>query len=489
MNIVERIYEKANRNAVALYCGEREVTAMTYGALLDAADALAQSLTANAKLREIRAAKITPRIGLSCPNSVEHVALALAILRAGACLVPIAGELSDRERATVVESTGLHAIISAKGGSWSLAKGVPQALEAASLAFELRANLKPDALAFDERKLSALNPAFIRFSSGTTGTSKGVALSHEALLARIEVANRRLAVSESDRVIWILPMAHHFAVSIMLFLVHGATTVIAPSHLAKDVLDAALQFGGTALYGSPFHHALLAAESSRRAWPGLRLAISTAAPLSLKTARDFDARFGVPLSQGLGVIEVGMPLLNTDAPREKPLSVGKARSDFEIELRDESGERVANGEIGEMFLRGAGMFDAYLAPWRLREEVAQDGWFSTGDLATMDAEGFVQICGRKKSVLNVAGMKCFPEEIEAVLREHPNVAVARVFGRENERVGQVPVAEIVLRDASLTTNSGELAAHCRSSLAAYKVPLEFRFVASLPLTASGKIKR
>jgi long-chain acyl-CoA synthetase len=155
-----------------------------------------------------------------------------------------------------------------------------------------------------------LNPAFIRFSSGTTGTSKGIVISHESLLARVTAANRGLRIGPEDRVVWILPMAHHFAVSIMLYLLHGATTIIENSHLAEDVLNAGTKHGGTVLYGAPFHHALLATEGSGRAWPTLRLAVSTAATLPLATAQAFDQRYGVALSQGLGIIEVGLPLLN-----------------------------------------------------------------------------------------------------------------------------------------------------------------------------------
>ena len=117
---------------------------------------------------------------------------------------------------------------------------------------------------FPVERFAALNPAFIRFSSGTTGTSKGVLLGHETLLARVRSANRRLQISREDRVLWTLPMAHHFAVSIMLYLLEGATTVLEDSHLAAEVLASARETGATVFYGSPFHLALLAAEDSGR---------------------------------------------------------------------------------------------------------------------------------------------------------------------------------------------------------------------------------
>jgi long-chain acyl-CoA synthetase len=446
MNIVERIFRDADRQAVALIS---EGEPVTYGRLIELADAAAQKICRSA----------AARVGLDCPNGLAHVVLALAIVRAGKCLIPIAGELAPRERDRVIRETGVGAIVDAAG--------------------EIREVPLAQDLAFDEQALAALNPAFIRFSSGTTGTSKGIVLSHESLLARVTAANRGLGVTPADRVVWILPMAHHFAVSIMLYLLHGATTIIENSHLAEDVLSAGTKHGGTVIYGAPFHHALLAAEGSARPWPALRLAVSTAAALPLATAQAFDQRYGVSLAQGLGIIEVGLPLLNLRRPREKPASVGQPLPDYIAEVRGE----------GELVVRGPGMFDAYLHPWRLRADVLEKGWFRTGDLAHIDEDGDIHLLGRSHSVINVAGLKCFPEEVEAVLCEVPEVRRARVTGKPNPRFGAVPVAEIVPRDPANPPKISALAAYCRGALARYKVPVEFKLVESLPLTPSGKIQR
>jgi long-chain acyl-CoA synthetase len=232
------------------------------------------------------------------------------------------------------------------------------------------------------------------------------------------------------------------------------------------------------LYGAPFHHAGLAAEPSGRSWPDLRLAVSTAAALPVATAEAFRARFGISLSQGLGIIEVGLPFLNIVSREKKPGSIGRPLPDYSAEIHD-----------GQLFLRGPGMLDAYLNPWRTRGELLEDGWFRTGDLARVDADGDYFLEGRVHSVINVAGMKCFPEEVEAVLSTHPDVQRVRVIGRPHPKVGAVPVAEIIPVSADRLPTMMSLASLCRTSLARYKVPVEFRFVESLPLTASGKIKR
>ena len=446
MNLVHSIFEQADRSATALICGDEEIS---YGRLIEMTQSAAKRLMTSS----------AARVGLDCPNGVAHVVLALAIVYSGKCLVPLASELARPERERVIRETGVGAIVDADGNI----REVPMA----------------DDPGFDENALAALNPAFIRFSSGTTGTSKGVVISHETLLARVTAANRGLRIGPMDRIVWILPMAHHFAVSIMLYLLRGATTVIVNSHLGDEVLTAAIRHGGTVLYGAPFHHALLAAEPSGRPWPTLRLAVSTAAALPLPTAQAFDARYGVPLSQGLGVIEVGLPLLNLHAARDKPGSVGRPLPDFQAEVR-------ANDEL---YLRGPGIFDTYLRPWRPRETVLDDGWFRTGDLARIDADGDVFLLGRSHSVINVGGLKCFPEEIEAVLNELPGVAASRVTGRENARFGAVPIAEIEPRDPARPPSPGEMASHCRRALASYKVPVSFQIVENVPRTASGKIQR
>lgn len=463
---------------------------VTYGDLARWAQDVADTLTAHKLLPSDGEHR---RVGVLCPDGLDYVVLCLGILRAGGCVVPVAGELSGRERMQLIETTGIDLLVLGPGASWNDAPGEPEpfVLPSGKQAIAMRrprgANVHE--LAFDVSKLAELNPAFIRFSSGTTGRSKGVVLSHERLHERITAANLALTIGPDDRVIWVLPMAHHFAVSMMLYLMSGATTVLVESHLAGDIINAGQRFDCTVLYASPFHHAMLASDTSETAWPSLRLAVSTAFALSSQVADQFAERFGQPLVQALGIIEAGLPLINVQFAGEKPESIGQPTPEFEIAIRDEHGQSVPEGEVGELFLRGPGMLDAYLVPWKQRDEILEHGWFHTGDLARRDADGCVFLVGRKTAVINVAGMKCFPEEIEAVLREHPDVREARVIGRPHPRMGLVPIAEVIANDPEHPPEAIELIRHCKPRLAAYKRPLSYRFVDTLPKTASGKIKR
>lgn len=463
MNLIEEIARLHAPAALAVVSGERRVT---YGELFQRAREIAALIPNPGRIA---------RIGLQCPNGVSYIVLSMGVLLSGACLVPLAEELTDAERAEIAATTALDFILAADELPWHGPEEVVAASEADGTPWKLHRG-EPAAPAFPEDGFQALNPAFIRFSSGTTGASKGVVLSHETLLARIRAANEGLRIGPRDRVLWMLPMAHHFAVSIVLYLHAGATTVLERSSMREDILATAEKHAATVIYGSPFHFAMLSGDSGAFTWPGLRLAVATAAALPEATARAFERRFGKPLHQGLGIIEVGLSVLNLDAARDKPASLGKPLPAYEVELRDD-----------EFHVRGPGLLDAYLVPWD--PAPLDDGWFASGDLVRRDADGHLFLMGRKKSVINVAGMKVFPEEVERVLNEHPGVARCRVLGREHPQMGQVPVAEIVPADPAAPPKPVELQRHCKAVLSAYKVPLLFQTVAAVPLTASGKIKR
>ncbi|MCU0750282.1 MAG: acyl--CoA ligase [Akkermansiaceae bacterium] len=476
MNIVEKIAMRASAERWALVADDVE---MSYGELLEQSSRMAEWLKSCPGFEN----SSHPRIGLACVNGVEYIILALAILKAGACLVPVADELAGPEREELIERTALCGLVLGSTTEWRRDEAVSHAPSSTAAWLPLEARHLDH-----ETPFAKLDPAFIRFSSGTTGRSKGVVLSHVKLEERIAAANAALHIGPGDRVLWMLPMAHHFAVSIILYLYHGACTVIGTSHLATEVLATAERTKATVIYGSPFHYSLLAADKSGFSWPSLRLAVSTAAPLTASVAAAFQKRFAKPLVQGFGIIEIGLPLLNTGDAADAPTAVGRPLPAFDVELRGDEGLPVKPESIGELWIRGPGMFDAYLSPWQPLDDVCVDGWFATGDLAEMDAAGRVFIRGRKKSVINVSGMKVFPEEVEALMEKHPSVARCRVQGLHHEVLGTVPVADVILKQGE-ALDSRALILWCRKSLSAYKVPVKVRQVDALELTASGKLRR
>lgn len=474
MNLAEEIFLRADPGAMALL-GEECVS---YAELDRRSGEVAAWLRAAGAARGAR-------IGLRCRDGAGHVILALGILRAGCCLVPLAPELTPAERGEILSALSLGGVISGEKD-----EAGPRPVDAGGVGFSFRATGLHDSEL--DGNMEGRFPAFIRFSSGTTGAAKGILLTHGTLRERIVAANAGLGIGPDDRILWALSMSHHFAVSIMLYLWNGAAIVLPGSHLPGDLLSAARRHHATVLYAAPCHYLLLTSgggdPDGGSAWPSLRLAVSTTSMLAAATSEKFADIFGIHPVQALGLMEVGLPLINALRPELRPGSVGTVQPGFEAEIRSEGGVCGA-GEPGELFLRGPGMFDAYVSPWRSREEAAEEGgWFSTGDIATADDEGFITLVGRSKSIISVGGLKFFPEEVEEVLRSQPGVREARVLPTEHSAFGTLPVAEVVPEEGAVIV-PGEIMKNCRGQLARFKVPVEIRIVDSIPRTPSGKIRR
>ena len=293
-----------------------------------------------------------------------------------------------------------------------------------------------------------------------------------------------LRIGPQDRVLWLLPMAYHFAVSIVAYLTFGATIVLPANHFAAAVVAACRRHGATLIYASPTHWALLADYPEASPLPALRLAISTTSGLDRQVARRFHERCGLPLTEALGIIEIGLPCINVDFAAEKCGSVGRVLPAYELRLEDVG----LGGGLREVSFRGKGMLDAYYDPWQTRDEILADGWFRTGDIGELDADGCLFLRGRRTDVISVMGMKFFPQEVEAVLAAHPAVAEASVFAHRNRRDGEVPRACVVTKPGVDREGlEDKLRGWCAERLASYKVPEEIDLVDALRRTASGKI--
>ncbi len=427
-----------------------------------------------------RAAGAEPgqRCGLIAKQGAGFVEAALGLLAADLCMVPIPDDTGAEALAHFQEAASLHALVEETRDFAFRTLGCAAAFDAAH----------GDAF-------RALTPAYLRFTSGTTHARKGVVLGAETIAARLAAANRGLAIGPDDRVLWLLPMAHHFVVSILLYLRYGATLLLPHSSLAGPVLDLAGPARATVIYASPYHYTLLGKDASERMLPDLRLAVSTATGLKAEVAERFRARFGHPVVQALGIIEVGLPVVNLRHAAQKPEALGAPLPDYDVWLRDEAGERIppaaygSPDRAGEICIRGPGLLDAYLSPFRPSAQAHAREGFRTGDQGWFDRDGDLHLVGRRHNRISMAGMKFFAEEVEAVLDAHPAVAHSRVRAELHEHLGEFPVAEVVLVDGADAPAKKELVAHCRGQLPSYQVPRRFEFVEALPMTPTGKVSR
>ena len=468
-NIVQVITKetKNHLNNIAVIDGEDKIT---YAQLLEAVGQASLELKKRGLARH-------DRLALLCNDSIDYIIISLAVLLCGGVIIPVFETASDEEIRDVVNISGAEILICTR--TLSDLRPIPFQSGIFSTAIRL---FRTNADVVRDQRIRAIDAAFVRFSSGTTGASKGVLLSHRAIQERTDAADQALKMTRNDRVIWVLNMSFHFVVTILLFLRRGGTIVICEEDFPRSFLRAITDIVPTFLYASPFHYSLLAKTGgiSRDIFKNVRLAISTAMSLPVEIAEGFYAMSGIYPSQAYGIIEVGLPCVNVSQDRAKLLSVGRLLPGYQLKLIDPD-----NQGCGRIFLKGNGFFDAYLQPTRLASEVLKDGWFDTGDVGRLDENGYLFITGRTKNVINFCGMKVFPEEVEIVLNRYPGIKESRVYGKVHPQYGQIVCTDIVVTESVVLDN---LRLDCYRKLAKYKVPKEFYFVDVLPKTMSGKVR-
>ena len=424
---------------------------LTYGELIDRADKVAAGLIK-------RGCREGERCGLILADGADFLVSALGILGAGLCLAPIATFLPEEEKEFVIKEAGLHWLYQRNRHLSRLPYAEPVDGQ-------------------NDEEFRACAPAYIRFTSGSTGRRKGILLGQKAIIDRLNAANEVLQIDSTDRIWFALPMADHFVVSILLYLSRGATIV----GISKRGYWRAIAHGWrpTVAYGSPdFYQALT--HSDIGSLDSLRLAISTTSPLPPQLAVDFTRRFHKNLNPALGIIEVGLLTINTRP--DKIGSVGLPMPAYTITLVGEHGKPVKPGELGELQIKGPGLMHAYLAPWRPLSRLLKQYGYATGDFAWLDADGYLFLAGRGKNRLQINGIQFFCEEVETILNTLPGIEESRVFLDSNS---QTLSAEVVGSPGP----AEQLAELLLQKIDARKVPRRFQVVESLPRTPNGKLRR
>lgn len=436
----------------------------------------------------LKAWGIAPHLGVAVigKNSRYFIAQCFAVMECGAVVIPLSNQITTDEVNEIIKTTGLYAILADQ----TTRAHFDNTLEIIPFAHqEWRLFLSMDANKSIHFAAHVKNPALVRFTSGTTRISKGVVLSHESIAERTESANQALQLGPADTITWVLSMAYHFVVTIILYLRYGSSIVICKNSMADTLIENTNRYQSSLLYCSPLHIRLLVQDHSGRKMPSLKRVISTSVSITRAECQKFAERFDIPVSQAYGIIEIGLPILNLKNNKDHPDAIGHVLPNYQAQIVNDQGNPLPAGETGLLFIRGPGMLDGYLDPPSPREEILKNGWFNTGDLAAMDADGLIQIAGRKKSMINVAGNKVFPEEVEAVLNQHPAVKLCRISGYMHSFLGERVQADIVLFEGQKSFDVEELINFCRNRLSPYKIPQKINFVKELPMTYSQKLIR
>ncbi|HLK12192.1 MAG TPA: long-chain fatty acid--CoA ligase [Candidatus Binatia bacterium] len=429
------------------------------------------------------------RVALALPNVAPYLELHFACARLGAIDVPLNTRLAVPELAHILGDAGPALTVTDAA--------LQPRLEATRRAGALAA-LDDYEAAVAGGAAAAVEPApggeaahTILYTSGTTGRPKGALLPHRKTLFNTLNADLFFDLSARDRVLIALPLFHSFGLNILAVpvLYRGGTVVLARAFDPSAFLETAARERATFFGAVPtMFRRLLAEGLDRRRLEALRFAFTAGAPMPVETIHAYHAH-GVLVKQGFGQTETSIQCcLDADDAVRKAGSVGRPVFHAEVRVVDAALTDVPDGTVGEIVVRGPITMLGYWRDPEATAEVFRGGWLHTGDLATRDAEGFLTLVSRRRDMYISGGENVYPAQVEAAYHEHPAIAEVAVAGVADADWGEVGRAYVVLRPG-MHADAAELIRFGRERLAGYEVPRSFVFVASLPRTETGKVRR
>ncbi|MFH1282330.1 MAG: long-chain-fatty-acid--CoA ligase [bacterium] len=337
--------------------------------------------------------------------------------------------------------------------------------------------------------------AMVLYTSGTTGNPKGVMLSHKNLLFNLESCKKAVNVGQKDSFLCILPMFHTFAwtVCVLLPLSIGAPVIIVESiRPFSEVIKAIFRHRAAVFVAVPQIYSALTKVPFKKYFKFLlpvKFCVSGAAPLPKLVYEKFKEKFGIPLIEGYGLTETS-PVVSLNPLNGKiiPGSVGLPIPDIQVKIIDENGKTInKNNFVGELCVKGDNvMLGYYLLPKETNEAFLADGWLKTGDMGRIDENGYIYIVDRKKDLIIVRGFNVYSQEIENIIKEHPDVEDVAVIGIPDETLDD-HIKAFVIPKPDRKPDTKELFKLCRKSLAVFKWPKEIIIDADLPRSSLGKI--
>jgi O-succinylbenzoate-CoA ligase len=459
---------------------------------------------ANRVANALRELGVAPgdRVALLLMNGVEYLETYFGLAKLGAVMVPLNWRLVAEELAFILRDSGSKLLV--------------HDAEFDAVAAELRARQTPlehfvraagglppsgDALDHDALRSAAsdvrVEPTagpddllFIMYTSGTTGLPKGAMHTHGSMAAASLTINLTADLRYRDRYLQMLPLFHVGALTPATAAVHrGATLVLMRGFDPSRVFRVIEEEGITTGLAVPamLNFMLAAGNADRSDHSKLRWLMSGAAPVPPALIERY-AALGIEIHQVYGLTETCGPacLISPEEALARIGSTGPAFFHTDVRVADEGGRDVAPGEVGEVLVRGAHLMKGYWNRPEATAEALRDGWLHTGDLATLDKDGFVTIQDRKKDMIISGGENIYPAEVEALLARHPNVLECAVIGQPSQRWGETPLAVVVAKPGA-SLQAGDLIGFCEGKLARYKLPKWVEFVDEIPRNPTGKV--
>lgn len=496
---------------------------LSYAALRDGGEAFARSLIALG---------LTPgEIGIWSPNNIEWVLTQFAAAKAGLILVSLNPAYRSSEIGYALRKVGCRAIVCATAYKSShyleiLAEVAPElktsapgqlraeALPELKIVIQIGGPAFPGAISFEDcasnrsdagtsladiaSKISFDDPTNIQFTSGTTGAPKGATLTHHNILNNGYFVGEALGLSAVDRVCIPVPFYHCFGMVMgnLACLTHGSTMVIPGAAFEPgSVLSAIEEEACAALYGVPtmFISVLEHPELGRFRLGSLRTGIMAGAPCPIEVMRRVVDQLGIrEITIAYGMTEtspVSFQTSRTDTLERRVSTVGRIHPHIEIKIVDDRGAIVPRGTTGQLCTRGYSVMRGYWGDEQRTAEVIDGaGWMHTGDLATINGDGYCNIVGRMKDMVIRGGENVYPREVEEFLHTHPDIQDVQVFGVPDTKFGEELCAWVRLRD-SRKLEEEDVRNYCRGKIAHYKVPRYVRIVKEFPMTVSGKVQK
>lgn len=483
--IHELLEARAARTPEAVFLFEPGATT-TYAALQAMAETATQDLL-DAGVRP------TDRVVLVAENCAAHIALLMACSRIGAWSCGVNARMSPGEIAAIVERADARLCCFTTSASQAAEQHARRAgAVPSSLAGVMRSATREEARTEPDPALA--DTAAIIFTSGTSGTPKGVMVSHRGLLHFGRVSAGVRALSERDRAYAFLPMTHIFGIGTVLMaaLTGGASLVLRGSFSPADMLQALAHEQVSNLLGPPTMYArLLAHIDSERVvprFPHLRYVYTGSAPLDPALKQRVERLFGQPLHYGYGLSEYAgsVFLTRTEAPRSDT-AAGHAVEGGEARIVSLQGHDVPQGDTGEIWLRGPGLMLGYFRDAAATAQVMRPGgWYATGDLGRFGPDGALFVVGRLKEMIIRSGFNVYPAEVEAVIGRFGGVHLCAVVGVP-EADGNEQVVAFVELEPGAVLDEAALRAHLAEHLSPYKRPTRIEVIDTMPTTPNGKL--